>query len=109
MIFPERTRESHGQSDEHWNRFKGGTGETYERRGGVHMDFPELIDTIVNWTVKYISVFDELFDTLNSWNPILGVSTWPKLKEIKGSKTWDFDLVLIMNQHSREIINSQNT
>ena len=48
MIFPERTRESHSQSDEHWNHFKGGTGETYERRGGVHMDFPERIDTIVN-------------------------------------------------------------
>ena len=29
-------RESHRQSDEHWNRFKGDVRETYERRGGAH-------------------------------------------------------------------------
>ena len=32
---PERTRESHRQSDEHWNRVKGDIGETSERQGGV--------------------------------------------------------------------------
>ena len=33
MIFLERTREGHHQSDEHWNHFKGDIGETSERRG----------------------------------------------------------------------------
>ena len=36
MIFLERTRLDHRQSDEHWNRFKGSTGETSYRRGGGH-------------------------------------------------------------------------
>ena len=35
MIFLERMREGHRQSEEHWNRFKGDVGETSERRGGV--------------------------------------------------------------------------
>ena len=50
MIFLEfeRTREGHRQSDEHWNRFKGIAGELSGRRGGVHMDFPERVDTILN-------------------------------------------------------------
>ena len=39
-IFPERTREGHRQSDEHWNRFKGDVGETSDRRDGEHMAFP---------------------------------------------------------------------
>ena len=30
MIFFERTREGHGQSNEHWNCFKGNVGETSE-------------------------------------------------------------------------------
>ena len=33
---PERTREGHRQSDEHWNHFKGDIGETTDRRGGAH-------------------------------------------------------------------------
>ena len=41
MIFLERTREGHRQSDEHWNRFKGDVGETSERRGGAHMRFSD--------------------------------------------------------------------
>ena len=44
----ERTRESHRQSDEHWNRFKGNLEETSERRVGAHMGFSERIDTILN-------------------------------------------------------------
>ena len=44
-IFLERAREGHRQSDEHWNRFKGNVGETYET-GGAHMGFSERIDTI---------------------------------------------------------------
>ena len=36
-----RTRESHRQSDEHWNRFKGNVEETSERCGGAHMGFSE--------------------------------------------------------------------
>ena len=43
-------REGHCQSDVHWNCFKGNTGETSERWGGVHMGFSECIDTILNWT-----------------------------------------------------------
>ena len=43
----ERTRESNRQSDEHWNRFKGNVGETSERRGGAHMGFSELTDSIL--------------------------------------------------------------
>ena len=36
MIFLERTREGHHQSDEHWNCFKGDDGETSERWDGAH-------------------------------------------------------------------------
>ena len=32
-----RTRESRCQSDEHWNRFKGDVGETFERDGVEHI------------------------------------------------------------------------
>ena len=48
MIFLERMREGHHQSDEHWDRFKGNAGETVERWGGAHMGFSECIDTILN-------------------------------------------------------------
>ena len=48
MIFLERTREGHHQSDEHWNHFKGNVGETSEIWGGVHMGFSKLINTILN-------------------------------------------------------------
>ena len=53
-MFVEKTRESHRQSDEHWNCFKGYVGKTSEASGGRwvgeggHMDFSELIDTIVS-------------------------------------------------------------
>ena len=36
MIFLERTREGHRQSDEEWNRFKDNVAETSERRGGAN-------------------------------------------------------------------------
>ena len=36
MIFLERTREGHRQSDEHWNCFKGHIGEISYRRSGEH-------------------------------------------------------------------------
>ena len=39
MIFIERTRKGHRQSDEHWNRFKGNGQKTSERRGGAHRLF----------------------------------------------------------------------
>ena len=48
MIFHERMREGHHQSDENWNSFKGDIGETSERLGGMHMGFSERIDTILN-------------------------------------------------------------
>ena len=48
MIFLERTREGHRQSDGHWNRFKGDVGETAERGVGVLMDISEHIYTILN-------------------------------------------------------------
>ena len=41
MSFPERMKEGHRQSDEHWNHFKGNLGETSDRVG-----FSECIDTI---------------------------------------------------------------
>ena len=41
-------RESHRQSDERWDCFKGAVGETSERRGGAYMGFPERIDTTLN-------------------------------------------------------------
>ena len=44
-VFLERTREGHRQSDEHWNRFKGNVGETYET-GEAHRGFSERTDTI---------------------------------------------------------------
>ena len=50
-----RTRESHRQSDEHWNCFKGNVSkDTSQRRGGAHMSFSERTDTILNWIeLKY--------------------------------------------------------
>ena len=48
MIFFERTREGHRQSDDYWNTFKSDGGETSERLGGAHMGFSEDIDTILN-------------------------------------------------------------
>ena len=48
MIFLERTREGHRQSDEHWNRFKGNVGQTSERLGELILGFYESIDTILN-------------------------------------------------------------
>ena len=49
MLFFERMRKGHRQSDElwNWNCFKGNVGETSERRGREHMGFSERIDTIV--------------------------------------------------------------
>ena len=52
MIFFERTREGHSQSDEHWNCFKGNVGETSKRRNyaqiPIIMGFSEGIYTILN-------------------------------------------------------------
>jgi len=50
MIFLERPREGHRQSDGHWNRVKGSFGETSERRDGAHMGFSVRLDTILNRT-----------------------------------------------------------
>ena len=50
MIFLERTRESHRQSDKHWNCFIGDIVETSERLGRVHMGISEHTHTILNWT-----------------------------------------------------------
>ena len=41
-------RAGHHQSDEHWNFFKGDSGETSDRWDGAHMGFSERIDTILN-------------------------------------------------------------
>ena len=48
MIFLERMREGHRQSDEHWDCFKGNVGKTAERQGGAHtfMGFFEHIGII---------------------------------------------------------------
>ena len=49
MIFLERMREGHQESDEHWNRFKGNIGKTSEKLGGAHiMGFSKCIDTVLN-------------------------------------------------------------
>ena len=50
IIFLKRTRKGHHQSFEHWNCFKGNTGETSERQGEAHIDFSEHTDTILNRT-----------------------------------------------------------
>ena len=49
MIFLERTREGHCQSDEHWNRFKAMLG-TLLRDGVLRiiMGFSEHIDIVLN-------------------------------------------------------------
>ena len=49
------------QSDQHWNCFKGNVGGTPERRGGAHTDFPERIDTILNWTEVFTQYLQEMF------------------------------------------------
>ena len=43
----EGTREGHGQSDEHWNSFKGNVGAASERQGGAHIGSSERIDVIL--------------------------------------------------------------
>ena len=48
MIFLERTREGHCQSDKHWNCFRGNGGETSERWGGGYGGFSEPKDTTLN-------------------------------------------------------------
>ena len=48
MIFLEKAREGHRQSDEQENYFKGNVGGTSERRGGAHMGSSERIDTILS-------------------------------------------------------------
>ena len=47
-----KKKKGHFQSNQHWNCLKGNTGETPERRGGVHnMGFPEhIIIWIPSWT-----------------------------------------------------------
>ena len=50
-------------------------GEVSESRGGVHMDFPEHVDTILNWTGQYRGVANtEVWPIPGVW-PIAGV--WP--------------------------------
>ena len=39
-----------GQSDQHWHRFKGNTGETSARWGAAHMGFFQCVNSILNWT-----------------------------------------------------------
>ena len=49
MMFLERTRDGHHQSEiknKQTNSIKGYVGETSERRGGTYMNFLEGIDTI---------------------------------------------------------------
>ena len=41
-------RRGHCQSEEHWNWFKGNSGETSEGLGGAHMGFSGLLDTMLN-------------------------------------------------------------
>ena len=36
MIFLQRTRKDHRQSEEHWNCFKGNAMGTSDRQGGAH-------------------------------------------------------------------------
>ena len=50
VIFLEKRREGHRQSDEHWNRFKGNVEKISERLGGAHMGFSGRIYTFLNWT-----------------------------------------------------------
>ena len=49
-IFLQMIREGHRQSDEHWNCFKGNSGDISERQGRAHMGFSKRIDTILNRT-----------------------------------------------------------
>ena len=53
MIFLERPREGHRQSDGHWNRVKGSFGETSERRGGAHMVVVELMLNVLRCHLTY--------------------------------------------------------
>ena len=50
-IFLEKTRKDHLQSDRHWNCFRGKTVENSGRRDGAHMDFSELVDSVIIWNL----------------------------------------------------------
>ena len=50
MIFLERMRGGHHQTDEHWNRFKGNTGETSDKLGGRHKLWAFPSPQIPSWT-----------------------------------------------------------
>jgi len=83
MIFLERTREGHQQSDEHWNHFKGNARETSERWGGAHMGFFECIDTILNWTEVRVS-----FQLDNVPNVPLHLPLSPSKKPVSSKLSW---------------------
>ena len=83
MIFLERTREGHQQSDEHWNHFKGNARETSERWGGAHMGFFECIDTILNWTEVRVS-----FQLDNVLNVPLHLPLSPSKKPVSSKLSW---------------------
>ena len=47
----ERTKEGHRQSDEHWNRFKCNTGETFQRPGHTYgLFWAHRYHLELNWT-----------------------------------------------------------
>ena len=46
------TREGHRQSHKHCKCFKGNSWETSDRRCGVHVGFPERIDTTLSLTKR---------------------------------------------------------
>ena len=64
IIFLERMRKGHCQSDKHWNCLKGSIGETSERWGGVHNIYKQTL------IYKYINFYDcvcELFFVMKRW------------------------------------------
>ena len=50
MIFLERMRKGHCQSDKHWNTFRQHWVKTSDWWGGAHMGLPKPIDTTLNST-----------------------------------------------------------
>ena len=78
MVFLEKMREGHCQSDERQKYSKGNVGKTSLRWGGAHMGFSERIDTILNWTEGF-SVYSAKTTytfTATPLQQVFGVSTW---------------------------------
>ena len=80
----EGMRKDHDQSDHHWNWFRDYTGETSQWWDWVHMDFPEHVNTILNWTELCTGPLPLDLDCSTIWTPPWG----PLHSDLSWSTSW---------------------